>query len=638
MHRYSLAMACAMATLHGGSLAHADEHHDLYDQTNWYHFTNSTIADVDALIDTGYRLVDLEIENTSPFRVGGAMVANSGSYGTAWWWWPIKTESELNDKLSEFDARLIDIEPYLTSSNEVRYAAIAVPDSGPTGVTSTDWETGFTELEVNSWLATNPTRRIHDIQPYPTPGGETRYAFTWVGNTGSDFTLSWLVTNDSLVGIEQLVADTSARIVDIEPVPNGGWAAVLIPTKGDVNWWWYYDLDPNQGAEVASKLGGRVADAELYNVNGEDRMAFVIIRNCTDLSLEANRQLRDSFSISTDSGLLLRKLGGESYAGVNKFRQFEPASAIKTFHHFHTILECAVGSDDLNDALFYAYSTESCPDPNDPIVLRTINQTLFDMMINSNNSSTEAIRNRYGTDALQSTADIQIEADGTEFNHILGCFCLDSTPNQTTLEDLASLHTRVSDGWLVGFRDTFYDLMVNDYAAFSLVLNQELGASSLSEGDQDLFRSFSVAAGKSGGYTCSSKAHLNRGAYRSRAAYLALPRKEGCDLFVEEFFVGCWINDLDAVGTGGIASGNVQDTMAVLYRDRIRAAIAAWDSSATGSCIGDLTGDCEVGGADLSILLAAWGTNDPEADLNGDNLVNGADLTLLLSGWGLCSG
>ena len=78
--------------------------------------------------------------------------------------------------------------------------------------------------------------------------------------------------------------------------------------------------------------------------------------------------------------------------------------------------------------------------------------------------------------------------------------------------------------------------------------------------------------------------------------------------------------------------------MAILYRDRIRAAIDAWDSSGTGSCIGDLTGDCEVGGADLSILLAAWGTNDPEADLNGDNLVNGADLTLLLSGWGLCSG
>ena len=638
MHRYSLAMACAVATLHGGSLAHADKHHDLYEQTGWYHFTNAPIDDVEALIDTGYRLVDLEIENTSPWRVGCTMVANSGSYGSAWWWWPFKTESELNAELDKNDARLIDIEPYLTSANELRYAAIAVSNTGSNAVSSTDWETGFTELEVNSWIATNPTLRIHDIQPYLTPGGETRYAFTWIGNTGSDFTLSWIITNDDLGFITQIAADNDARIVDLEPVPNGSWAAVLVPIQAGVAWWWYPDVDPNGASEVAAKLGGRITDAERYTLNGEEKMALLVIRNCTDLALQANVQLRDSFGIDTDSGLLLSKLEGERYAQINELRQFEPASAIKTFHHFHTLLECAVGADDLNDALFYAYSTESCPDPNDPIVLRTINQTLFDMMINSNNSSTEAIRNRYGTDALQSTADIQIEADGTEFNHILGCFCLDSTPNQTTLEDLASLHTRVSDGWLVGFRDTFYDLMVNDYAAFSLVLNQELGASSLSEGDQDLFRSFSVAAGKSGSYTCSSKAHLNRGAYRSRAAYLALPRKEGCDLFVDEFFVGCWINDIAAVGTGGTASDNVQDTMAILYRDRIRAAIDAWDSSGTGSCIGDLTGDCEVGGADLSILLAAWGTNDPEADLNGDNLVNGADLTLLLSGWGLCSG
>ena len=638
MHRYSLAMACTMAALHGGSPAHADEHHDLYDQTGWYHLTNASLDEVEALLETGYRLVDLEIENTNPWRVGCTMVANSGSYGSGWWWWPLKTEAELNDRLSKLNARLIDLEPYLTAANELRYAAIAVPNSGSTGVTSTDWETGFTEGEVNSWIAINPTRRIHDIQPYLAPGGETRYAFTWIGNTGSDFTLTWIITDDSLGFISQIAADNNARIVDLEPVPGGSWAAVLIPIQTGIAWWLYPNVDPNRAAEVAAKLGGRITDAERYLLNGQERMVVLIIRNSTDLALAANAQLRSSFEIATDSGLLLRELGGERYAQINDLRQFEPASTLKTFHHFHTIRQCALGLDDLDDALIYTYSKESCPQPDDPIVLRTLNQTLFDMMINSNNSSTEAIRNRYGTKALQATADMLIEADGTEFNHTLGCFCLDSTPNQTTLDDLAGLHTRVRAGLLGTLRDTFYDLMVNDYAGFSLVLDQELSASSLSEADQDLFRSFSVAAGKDGGYTCSSNAHLNRGAYRSRGAYLALPRKEGCDLSVEEFFVGCWINDLDAVGTGGTATGNVQDTMAVLYRDRIRAAIAAWDSSGTGSCIGDITGDCEVGGADLSILLSAWGTDDQEADLNGDDLVNGADLTLLLSGWGLCSG
>jgi len=48
---------------------------------------------------------------------------------------------------------------------------------------------------------------------------------------------------------------------------------------------------------------------------------------------------------------------------------------------------------------------------------------------------------------------------------------------------------------------------------------------------------------------------------------------------------------------------------------------------------GDLNLDGIVNGADLSILLAAWGTADPVADLNDDGVVNGADLSILLANW-----
>ncbi|MCP4939282.1 MAG: hypothetical protein GY921_08865 [Phycisphaeraceae bacterium] len=53
-------------------------------------------------------------------------------------------------------------------------------------------------------------------------------------------------------------------------------------------------------------------------------------------------------------------------------------------------------------------------------------------------------------------------------------------------------------------------------------------------------------------------------------------------------------------------------------------------------CPADLNGDGTVGGADLGLLLAAWGTADPAADLNGDGNVDGGDLGLLLSAWGPC--
>jgi hypothetical protein len=56
-------------------------------------------------------------------------------------------------------------------------------------------------------------------------------------------------------------------------------------------------------------------------------------------------------------------------------------------------------------------------------------------------------------------------------------------------------------------------------------------------------------------------------------------------------------------------------------------------------CPGDVTNGGTVDAADLSILLAAWGTNGQgefDTDLNSDGLVDGGDLALVLGGWGAC--
>ena len=55
------------------------------------------------------------------------------------------------------------------------------------------------------------------------------------------------------------------------------------------------------------------------------------------------------------------------------------------------------------------------------------------------------------------------------------------------------------------------------------------------------------------------------------------------------------------------------------------------------ACLGDFNGDGQVNGADLGLMIAAWGSCSgcPE-DLNGDGLVNGADLGLMIAGWGAC--
>jgi len=50
--------------------------------------------------------------------------------------------------------------------------------------------------------------------------------------------------------------------------------------------------------------------------------------------------------------------------------------------------------------------------------------------------------------------------------------------------------------------------------------------------------------------------------------------------------------------------------------------------------VGDLNGDGVVDTADLGILLAAFGSNDPTADLNNDGIVDTADLGILLAAFG----
>ncbi|MDI9403016.1 MAG: SUMF1/EgtB/PvdO family nonheme iron enzyme [Limnohabitans sp.] len=54
------------------------------------------------------------------------------------------------------------------------------------------------------------------------------------------------------------------------------------------------------------------------------------------------------------------------------------------------------------------------------------------------------------------------------------------------------------------------------------------------------------------------------------------------------------------------------------------------------TCAADLDGDGSSGAADLSGLLAAWGTNNASFDLDGDGSVGASDLSMLLTSWGAC--
>lgn len=55
----------------------------------------------------------------------------------------------------------------------------------------------------------------------------------------------------------------------------------------------------------------------------------------------------------------------------------------------------------------------------------------------------------------------------------------------------------------------------------------------------------------------------------------------------------------------------------------------------TCDLLGDLNGDGMVNGADVTLILANWGTTWPDGDFNDDGLIDGADLLVVLASWTL---
>lgn len=614
------------------TIAAADLHHDQVDPTAWRWYTNVELATIDDAIGDGYRLVDLEIESASPLRFNAALVENTGDYGSGWWWYFGQTAAQIDTLLATNAARLLDIEPYDTGAG-IRYAAIMVPDSGDQAVGATDWETDYTFTQVTDWVAANPTRRLHDIEPYESGSG-LRYAFTWISNTGDDASSWWYYLNTTTDVIADRLAEHGARLVDLEAQDNGNWSAIMVPTDGNA-WYWFTGVPPLEAGDLAVQYAGRIVDLERYATASGDRIAMVVRRNAGDLTVDTNIALRAGLPISTTSGLLLGRLGGATLASVKSTDAFEPASLMKTWHHFHAMRQVALGNDSLNAALVFPDGGDTvCPSPDDPANMQLLQETLRKMMEDSSNPATEAIRQRYGTPAIEATASI-VGATATSLEHVIGCFC-NAPRNRTTLADLRTLHTAAVSGWLGGFVPQFHDLMLQNHAGFPQIVQDELAASALSVADRAQFQGLAFAAGKGGSYGCTPGSD-NEGTYRSRGAYFRLPFKDGCTIVDREYFAGAWINDAPSTA-GTVASDNCDAAMKNLFVDRIRAAIESWETADCTPCPGDFNRDGEVDGADMGILLAEWGPCSAGclADVDGDGDVDGADLGRFLAYWGPC--
>lgn len=649
-------MSCAIITpMLAASPAFADRHHDLTTPTGWTHHKHISVDALNNVINHhDQRIVDLEIAQASgqvTFNV--ATVTNSGDYGSGWWWYYDKTIAEIENLLAENDARLLDVEPYYNWSLGLRYAAVMVPNQGPDPVQ----ESGFVAEKsfdgLVDWMQSNPDRRIHDLEVQSTASGP-RYTFTWINNTGAEGSAWWIYIGTTLDQINASLGEHDARLVDLEHFEDGTWSAIMLPNDGQA-WSWIHGVEPQQVMPMVGNLASRIVDVEYYHEpwSGQERAAVIMRRNANDLTIEANIALREDVPLTASSGLFSKRINGPIAAEVNRDLVFEPASAIKVLHLYTALQQTDLNADeDLADPVAYPTpgnypwgnwgshtAKDACPhDQDQSWVIRntSLTDTLKNMMYMSSNPATEAIRSRYGTDLLIQQA-AWVGANSTKITHTHGCLGHPDFPysrNETTLSDMSKIHSGVVNGQLGSLQAEFFEHM-GEASYFETILQEELASSGLDADDQSEILARADSASKGGSYGVigngRDEGHVTVG------SYLRLPvRQADCEVEDVEYFVGMFINDAPInYFDNNIFSRNLEETQKILYRDRIRAAIATWQTTDCDTAEpGDLNGDGKIDGADMGQMLMDWGVCDGCAsDLDGDGDVDGADFGRFLMLW-----
>jgi len=573
--RLRAALGCLAALALAAAPVPAQSQTDLTTPTAWWYHTSASLQDVDARINQGFRLVDIEIVGTSPLTFAASYVQNTGAYAKGWWWYFDQTSAGVSALLTQNNARLIDIEPYDTA-NGLRYAAVMIANTGADFASAHGWQTALTYSGVVQWLNSNPTRRIIDIQPY-TVGSEERYAFIWVNNSGSLQSPWWILLNATQNEVADVINQNQARLIDLERQPGSRFSAVFTPAGGRA-WYYLYQVSSAELSRLTDQFASRIIDIERNFTLQGTRFDVILMQNANDLTIAANVAMRDQLPLAASSGFLLRQLGSttNTLASVFEQRAFEPASLMKTAHHFTAMRRVFQGSDSLsNSVIEFTGLSGSCPTGSNP-ANRLLSNVLRDMMEVSSNTATEAIRARYGSATILSTC-AAFGATGLALNHTLGCLC-GQTRNQARLDDFAAIHNAVVNGNLGSQRANFYELMSNgqNFGMGSYntqtSLNQVLSASSLSTVERQAFAAGLAFAHKGGSYTCNAGPEH----HRSRGAYVRLPFRSGCNTNYREYFIGAWVNDAVTASSADNAVGIGLDT---LYRDVLRAAVQSWENA-----------------------------------------------------------
>lgn len=561
-------LACLLGVTHA---AYADR--DLQTPTGWWYFTNATEDQINARRAEGYRLVNIDVVNNNPMRFSAVLVHNSGEYfnpGDGWWFG--QTPASIADRLSSGNLRLLQCQPYLNASGDLRYVIIVVNNTG-------QYFKGWWYHPSADAAAINTIRDTHNMRLVSwdrVPGQANVWSCVFISNTGSDQRNWWRYPSTPYANISTLTSQHNARITDIAYVGGGNYDIVLEERQGRT-WWWYTGVTSAQLDVLQGNRAARIYDLQQTGTGPDGPLfTFLLLRNSNDLTHRVSGIMRTIMDdeIYVRVGALLKRVNGGRRAGLNNNRVFDPASTIKTLHHVHAMRQVALGNVAFTAPVpvrGFDGSPGGCP-AESPVRNEALNDVLRLMMENSDNIRTEAVKDYFGQANINATADALDMAD-TELVRRIGC---GGEHNMLTLDDGARLHEAVANGYLGAWRDEFYDLMLNGamgygggagYPNVGGIINEEAASIGLPDDKRLDFRAAVAIASKGG------SVGLNGVRYRSSLAWISIPYMQNGVITPQEFTVGTFVDgavddDLAAAAVGAAASE--------VLRDELRAALLTW--------------------------------------------------------------
>lgn len=532
--------------------------------------TDQTPAQISQLANGGWRVTDLEIESTSPWKFTVAAVQNAGSYQKAWWWAYDLTAAQLTSALTQYNARIVDIEPF-DSNGSTRFAALLTSN---TGAEQKAWLWGYdlTSAQVDAAVQQNNGRLVN-FKRY-TVAGQTRYAISLIANTGSDQRTWGYLYGASLATIQANMAANNNRIYNIERVGADSYDVILIRNNG-IGHWYYVDQSAAAVTELLQQNVGRIIDIERRATLLGTRYDCVMLDNANTLERAVRAKFLEAPAAALgDYGFFLKEVNGPTLAQMRPDTQFEPASTMKTVYHAHAMKAVANGTASLSQTI---NKPLSCGVPGSNY---TLQELLAQMMEYSDNEATLAISNHFGIPAIQATANA-LGMGNTSINFTIGCSG-PSPESQLTLRDLSNLHEQVANGYLGAQRENFYSLMAENLLfptggtdSLDARINAEATLLGIPAAARNAFKSELRIAYKPGGIGWTTPGPWTF--YFAEGGWMSVPFRSANGLDIsKEYTFGVFNYRFTGAENEVAGRDAMADAELELVWDRVKSALATW--------------------------------------------------------------